>query len=516
MRAGTRIFVLSLVTLAIVIAGLIIFNYVPDDTFITLRYARNVLRGNGFTFNPGEHVEGYTNFLWLLIIVFAGKVGFPLVMSARVLSLVFSLGTLALLGLASRRDIPPGEGGAAERREGRLETSGIFLAPMLIAASPPFAVWSLSGSEVPLFTFLLFAGFMLLRSTERPGAALVVFGLLGLVRPEGTVLYAIAFGYLVMRSRRKAAVAAAGLGIVAAFYAPYLVWKWRYFHALVPNTFYAKTGPAGLMFANGARYLFGFILRYGYLAIVGCALLRSTRQPRERYALPLAFAAACGLVVLVLGGDWMPQYRLLLPALPLIMFVVSRGVSSVAARNERAPAIAAILVLLVMIPGTVNYESFTTERLTVRAFALLGRRLAEILPPGTSIGCGSTGAIGYYTDMPVLDILGLTEPYIARHGSVVGTQPGHLKADGAYVLERKPDLLLLGNVQIHRGEWERSRMPLKVQERGIVEQQGFEASYEFVNVPLGGGFYLSCFKLKSYFLPLGTSAPPDSIRSPRS
>ena len=515
MRGGTRILVFSCVTLIIVIAGLLIFNYVPDDTFITLRYARNVLRGDGFTFNPGEHVEGYTNFLWLLIIVFAGKIGFPLVMSARVLSLAFSLGTLVLSGLASRRDIPSSGGGGTGWRAGWLETARVFLAPMLIAASPPFAVWSLSGSEMPLFTFLLLSGFMLLRSTERPGAALVVFGLLGLVRPEGTLLYAIAFVYLFIRSRRKAAVALAGLGIVAAFYAPYLVWKWRYFHALVPNTFYAKTGPAGLMLANGARYLFGFILGYGYLAVAGVALLRSAREPHERYALPLAFAAACGLVVLVLGGDWMPHYRLLLPALPLIMLVVSRGVSAVAARNERTVAFAAMLVLLVMIPGAVNYESFTTERLTVRVFALLGRRLAEILPPGTSIGCGSTGAIGYYTGMPLLDILGLTEPYIARHGRVVGTQPGHLKADGAYVFERKPDLLLLGNIQIHRGEWDRGRMPLKIQERGIVEQSGFATTYEFVNIPLGGGFYLSCFKLKSYFLPLGTSAPRDSVSSPR-
>jgi hypothetical protein len=514
-RGGTRILVFSVVTLAIVIAGLLIFNYIPDDAFITLRYARNVVRGDGFTFNPGEHVEGYTNFLWLLIIVFAGKIGFPLVMSARVLSLVFSLGTLALAGLASRRDIPPGGGAGAGWRAGWLETARVFLAPLLIAASPPFAVWSLSGSEMPLFAFLLLAGFMLLRSTERPAAALVVFGLLGLVRPEGTLLYAIAFAYLVVRSRRKAAVALAGLGIAAAFYAPYLVWKWRYFHALLPNTFYAKTGPAGLMLENGARYLFGFILSYGYLAVAGVALLRSAGEPHERYTLPLAFAAACGIVVLVLGGDWMPHYRLLLPALPLVMIVVSRGIAAVAARNQRAPAFAAMLVLLVMIPGAVNYESFTTERLTVRAFALLGRRLAEILPPETSIACGSTGAIGYYTGMPVLDILGLTEPYIARHGRVVGTQPGHLKSDGAYVLERKPDLLLLGNVQIHRGEWDRSRMPIKIQERGIVEQRGFAASYDFVNIPLGGGFYLSCFKLKSYFLPLGTSAPRDSIPSPR-
>jgi len=49
----TRILICSLITLAILTTGLFIFSYVPDDTFITLRYARNVLRGEGFVFNAG-------------------------------------------------------------------------------------------------------------------------------------------------------------------------------------------------------------------------------------------------------------------------------------------------------------------------------------------------------------------------------------------------------------------------------------------------------------------------------
>jgi arabinofuranosyltransferase len=410
------ILVLSIVTLAIVIAGIAVFSYVPDDTFITLRYARNVLSGDGFVFNSGERVEGYTNFLWLLILVFAGKIGFPLVMSARTLSLLFSLGTLVLAAFAARGGIVPDAERSAEGRAPWREAIGTFLAPMLIAASPPFSVWSMSGSEIPLFTFLLLAGCMLLRTGRRPGGAFIVFGLLGLVRPEGTFFYAVAFAYLLLRGPRKAAIALMGIGIAAVFYAPYLLWKWRYFHALLPNTFYAKTGPPGLMLANGARYLIRFFLSYGYLLVVGIFLQRSAGAQLERDVPAITLAAICALPVLVLGGDWMPHYRLLLPALPLIMIVVSRGVAAIAGRDARAHLLAAMLVLLVMVPGAIDYDAFRTERITVRAFALLGRRLQNILPDETSIGCGSTGAIGYYTNMRIVDILGLTEPYIARHG----------------------------------------------------------------------------------------------------
>ncbi len=506
-RQSTRLLILSVVTLAALTAGILAFHYIPDDTFITLRYARNVLRGEGFVFNPGERVEGYTNFLWLLIVVFAGKLGFSLVAAARTLSLLFSIGTLVLIAFAARRNGDPD--GA---HPGWREAVGIFLAPAMLAVSPPFLVWSVSGSEIPLYTFLLLAGFMLLRAGKRPGATLVVFGLLGLVRPEGTLFLLIAFLSLIARSPRRKTVAALGLGIVLVFYAPYLAWKWSYFHALLPNTFYAKTGPAGLMLSNGARYVSGFALSYGYLFIAGVLLLRAAGRARESCSLPLLFTAAAGIEVLLLGGDWMPHYRLLLPILPFVMLAASRGVMAIASRKAGTAALALALLLLAAAPGAIGYHAFTTERLTVGAYAHLGRRLREILPENTIIGCGSTGAIGYYTNMPIVDILGLTERFIARHGVVVGTQPGHLKTDGEYVIGKRPDLLLLGNVQIHRGARGRDRMRFKIQEEEIAKQPGFERDYDFANVPLGAGFYLSCFKLNSYFLPIETDAAAPSAR----
>jgi hypothetical protein len=72
----------------------------------------------------------------------------------------------------------------------------------------------------------------------------------------------------------------------------------------------------------------------------------------------------------------------------------------------------------------------------------------------------------------------------------------------------------LGNIQIHRGERDRASMPLKAQEVPIVEQRGFDDVYEYVNIPLGSGFYLSCFKLKSYFLPLAPSKAPPGPSAP--
>lgn len=40
-----------------------------DDAFISMKYAANLAQGHGLVWNPGERVEGYTNFLWTLVLV---------------------------------------------------------------------------------------------------------------------------------------------------------------------------------------------------------------------------------------------------------------------------------------------------------------------------------------------------------------------------------------------------------------------------------------------------------------
>ncbi|HEY3874828.1 MAG TPA: hypothetical protein VGM92_05095, partial [Candidatus Kapabacteria bacterium] len=39
-------------------------RWICDDAFITMRYVKNFVDGNGLVYNIGERVEGYTHFLW--------------------------------------------------------------------------------------------------------------------------------------------------------------------------------------------------------------------------------------------------------------------------------------------------------------------------------------------------------------------------------------------------------------------------------------------------------------------
>src|SRR5450432_2650612 len=78
------------------------FAFLTDDAFITFRYIANHRLGWGYTWNPPpfRHVEGYSNFLWMVLLEGVWRLtGVTPPDSCNVVSLVFSYLTLAL-GLA--------------------------------------------------------------------------------------------------------------------------------------------------------------------------------------------------------------------------------------------------------------------------------------------------------------------------------------------------------------------------------------------------------------------------------
>ena len=61
------------------------FNFVTDDAFISFVYAKNLVEHGALVFNLGERVEGYTNFLWTLLVALGLVLKIPAELSSRVL-----------------------------------------------------------------------------------------------------------------------------------------------------------------------------------------------------------------------------------------------------------------------------------------------------------------------------------------------------------------------------------------------------------------------------------------------
>ena len=51
-----------------VASSIFMMNFVPDDSYISFRYAENLSAGHGLRFNAIEEpVEGYSNLLWIVL-----------------------------------------------------------------------------------------------------------------------------------------------------------------------------------------------------------------------------------------------------------------------------------------------------------------------------------------------------------------------------------------------------------------------------------------------------------------
>ena len=127
------------------------YTFYHDDAYITLRYAHNFIHGDGIVWNKGEYVQGYTNFLHLLLISLLGFFGCDLWLASRIISVI------AFFILTSWSVVFPILFG---KRNGAHPMDMISF--FIISTSAPMLVWILGGLEGVLFSTLSSLGVMTL------------------------------------------------------------------------------------------------------------------------------------------------------------------------------------------------------------------------------------------------------------------------------------------------------------------------------------------------------------------
>src|ERR687883_553373 len=80
----------------VLLVHIFVFNFVTDDAFISFVYSRNLAQHGQLVFNLGERVEGYTNFLWTVLLALGLKLGVAPDVAARVLGTGFGIATLVV------------------------------------------------------------------------------------------------------------------------------------------------------------------------------------------------------------------------------------------------------------------------------------------------------------------------------------------------------------------------------------------------------------------------------------
>jgi hypothetical protein len=449
---------------------------VVDDAYISFRYAHNAARGHGLTFNVGDRrVEGYTNFLWTVMLIPAFWLKLPVHTVSIVLGILWATGCLILLNRSMGHTL-------GTRWLGPI-------AALLLAADGSFALWAVGGLESPLFAFLVLAGGLAyareMGDPDRMPLSGAWFALAAMTRPEGLLVYALTGLHQVatrLIARRGVGLQKLAtrqdwqrLGLFALIWAPWFAFRWRYYGYPLPNTFYAKVtlGDSAAQRARGLDYVATFIrIHLGYVPLI-VALLPLLRRRWRLWASYLVWLVlAYGAYIAYVGGDWSVG-RFFVPLMPLFYTLLAGGLivsgEWLIARIrrwhtfprwiERGAAAACILALCagLLIHSSLNGEKALfldrfDARLAGRARTAMGKWLGgrtegvRNVPPDTHIAVDAAGQIPFYSDLKALDLYGLNDLTIA-HRPVEdmgkGT-PGHEKMDMDYVLfEAQPDYIII-------------------------------------------------------------------------
>ena len=151
------------------------YYYTFDDAYVFHVYARNLARGLGFSFNPGETSHAATPLLTFLLAAQHFLLGDGALVSGKAMNLVFSLISVILLFLIAHR----------------ISSSSMiaFGAALVWAASPLESILSAGPQDFTLFTFLILLSLFLYLTRSRSLWTYLVLGLVILARYEGCLLY---------------------------------------------------------------------------------------------------------------------------------------------------------------------------------------------------------------------------------------------------------------------------------------------------------------------------------------
>jgi hypothetical protein len=423
--------------------------FIIDDAFIFFRYAENFARGHGFVYNVGEPVEGYTSFLWVLVLGVLRWCGLELVAAAKILGVLLGAATITLTWFAARTLFPSlGFAGA--------------LPSLYLASNRTFCVWSVEGMDAKVFGAVIVAAFV---AWLRYGSGVVwkwipatgiLVGLLPLARPEGYLVAGVlAVAALAEATRagrfRGFALNATAAALVAG---SHLVYRLITYEDVVPNTFHAKV--VGLQLANGLRYLNAFLTSnslylFGILTVVGAALFLVDSRDSAARRFVVVWVLLHTAYLVAIGGDYF-EFRFIDAALPFVGLLTLRGCVALGNRLSTSTGRSAALLILgvtwiglnaqtVFLPIAPR-EWLTTperEREFTEEFDRAARWIADHLDPEESIAISPAGVIAYRSpERYVLDLFGLNDREIARTiEPATGYQIGHQReVSHDYVRER--------------------------------------------------------------------------------
>jgi len=440
-----------LLVLAFFIGGLQLYfyrNFQPDDAFIYLVYIKNLIQGNGLTFN-GEYVEGFSSITWVYINALLSWLPFSLLMISKIIGSV-SYFLLAVLSLKIMNKLLSD-----------ITNFYKFFSLLIILICPPLSIWAVGGLETTFYAFVLllsvyiYFNYRIISKETLINKQIFVgllFGFLGTIRPEAFALAGIVFLFeciIYIQSKKVDWSFYKNFLLGYTFFVvTVLIWRYSLYGEILPATVLAKTGDLHYQIYIGLGYLKQFTSDYWLLIIFYIISLvigyknQHTNIQLWNY-ISLIVVSGYTLFILASGGDWMLSYRFFVPILPFILLSIFINFN---ASKYNIPLLAFLLIFFIYSSFTI-YPKIIQQLESDKGDIILGKYIKSLnLPKSEFIAVFDAGAIPYYSEHKTIDMIGLNNKHIAH-------QPGKFmyKYDNSYVLSFKPIYIQL-RTKIINGE----------------------------------------------------------------
>lgn len=440
MKKSIVVFVLLLLPIAFYLLTAYELNFYQDDAYISYRYAANYLNGDGLVFNIGERVEGFTNFGWIIYLIFWGATGLDYILISKITGIIFGAGFIVLTFLTARLIFH------SENKWFAL------LPPFLVGASAALAYWAQAGLETSAFIF--FAAFSFYSYLKRSWWLIFAITISVWLRPEGALIAGLLIITEAVINKKIPRFTLFSSLVALVLSLPFVFFKIFYYGSILPNPFYAKTGWTFEQLSAGLNYASTFFQDYGfYGAGLLIALIFFKKLP-ARFKELVLLAAMYTIYIVIIGGDVLKVYRFFLPILGLFAIINTQALFLLFQLLNRKfreliffIAALPLIATTYLIPLDNVVEYCDREKGLIYVMQSVASDIREYAPSNSTIATTTIGIFGYeLLGYNVIDMLGLTDSTVARHPQKpidgIETTWRERKYNDKYVLSRSPDYIV--------------------------------------------------------------------------
>lgn len=397
-----------------------------EDAAMLMRYADNLAAAEGIVWNPGgPHVDGATDFLFMLAVAALHKMGLGLDVAVRTLTLGAHLMTMGLVyGTLLHKNVSTWVAGVIAFWVG---TGPGLVYVEAYFGTPFFALFGLAA-------FICFLRMMETELSLKWSVLMGMFGLLAaLTRPEGNFLAgAMWIGLLLEHGIRRSRMVTLGFwawfGTIGL---AYFAWHWWYFGHPFPNPFYIKGGGSLHLGSLKAAFLNTLKMAVPLLPFLLLPIFRGAFRKRSFWHSLTPFIVF-GLVWLLMSNAMNYGMRFQYVLFPMLAVVWAQWYTPETWKRWFPKYNGAAIMVLTLGMGYQFFSYAAGVRMPKDQRVSLGIELAELADKKYTMAVTEAGNLPFYSGWKAIDTWGLNDKWIAHNG-IVTTE---------YLDEHNPQLIM--------------------------------------------------------------------------